>query len=200
MWQVVLGISPTTVALFLVAALALALGLALWSARAPHRHAPRTAAGVLLAGWLLMMLVVTLTPTQPIGSGDATIWWRPGEGLLDLGAQLEPGEVEMLVRRQIANTALFVPVPLLLRFAAPRWSAAGGFLLGVGLCLAIEAAQLLMRAGRVADIDDVLCAAAGSVLGAALALLAKLVAAVLLRRALPRRPVPTAAAAAPEEV
>ncbi|WP_043264612.1 VanZ family protein [Streptomyces sp. CT34] len=199
MWQVVLSVTPITVALFLLAALALALGLALWSARAPHRRA-RTAAGVLLAGWLLLMLVVTLTPTQPIGSGDATIWWRPGEGLLDLGAQLEPGEVEMLVRRQIADTALFVPLPLLLRFAAPRWSAAGAFLLGVGLCVAIEAGQLLMRAGRVADIDDVLCAAAGTVLGAALALLAKLLATVLLRRARPGRVVRTAAAAAPEEV
>ncbi|GAA2678282.1 VanZ family protein [Streptomyces lunalinharesii] len=198
MWQVVLAITPTTVVLFLLGALALALGLALWALRAPHRRAPRSTARVLLAAWLLVTLVVTLAPTQPIGSGDATIWWRPGEGLLELGAQLEPGQVALLVRRQIAGTALFVPLPLLLRWAAPRWSAAGAFLLGVGLSVAIEVAQLLMRAGRVADIDDVLCAAAGTVLGAALALLAKAAAAVLHHRTLPDQAAP-AAAPAPEE-
>ncbi|MYT33793.1 MULTISPECIES: VanZ family protein [unclassified Streptomyces] len=199
MWRIVLAITPATVVLFLLGALALALALALWALQAPGRRAPRTAAGVLLAVWLVLLLAVTLAPTQPVGSGDATFWWRPGEGLLELGAQLEPGEVAMLVRRQIAGTALFVPVPLLLRFAAPRWSAAGAFLLGVGLSVAVELAQLLMRAGRVADIDDVLCAAAGTVTGAALALLAKGTAAALHRRALPRGAVRPAAAPAPEE-
>ncbi|MFB7634913.1 VanZ family protein [Streptomyces sp. NPDC056149] len=198
MWQVVLAVTPTTVTLFLLGALALALGLALWSARAPHRRTPRTAARALLAAWLLLMLVVTLVPTQPVGTADATFWWRPGEGMFELGAQLEPGEVAMVVRRQIAGTALFVPVPLLLRFAAPRWSAAGAFLFGVGLSLVIELAQLLMRAGRVADIDDVLCAAAGTVAGALLALLAKLTAAVC-HRALPPRAVGAPPAPAPEE-
>ncbi|MEW2439309.1 VanZ family protein [Streptomyces caniferus] len=189
MWQVVLGITPTTVTLFLVLALALAMGLALWTALAPGSVAPRGTARVLLAGWLLLLLVATLAPSQPIGSGDATVWWRPGEGLFDLGAQLEPGELSMLVRRQLANAALFVPGALLLRFAAPRTSAAAAFLLGVGLCLAVEAAQLLMRAGRIADIDDVICAAAGTVIGTGLALLGRLTVAVMRRRGLPRRAV-----------
>ncbi|MFG2895143.1 VanZ family protein [Streptomyces sp. NPDC048248] len=187
MWQVVLGITPTTVALFLAAALALAWALALWSARAPGSEGPRLAAGVLLAGWLLLVLVVTLSPTQPIGSTDATVWWKPGEGLLDPGAQLEPEELAMLMRQQIANAALFLPGPLLLRFAVPRWTAAAAFLLGVGLCVAIEGAQLAMRAGGIADIDDVLCAATGTVTGAGLALLARLAVTVTRRRALPRR-------------
>ncbi|MGW7576364.1 VanZ family protein [Streptomyces sp. NPDC054765] len=186
MWQVVLGITPTTVALFLVLALTLAMALALWTAAVPGRAAPRTTARMLLAGWLLLLLVVTLAPSQPIGSGDSTVWWRPGEGLFDLGAQLEPGELTMLVRRQTANAALFVPAPLLLRFAAPRTSAAAAFLLGVGLCLAIETAQLLMRAGRIADIDDVICAAAGTVIGSGLALLGQLTVAAMRRRGLPR--------------
>ncbi|MGW1379440.1 VanZ family protein [Streptomyces sp. NPDC002446] len=189
MWQVVLGITPTTVTLFLIAALAVAVAFSLWAARVPADGAPRTAARVLLAGWLLLLLVATLAPAQPIGSGDATVWWRPGEGLFELGAPLEPGELAMLVRRQTANAALFVPVPLLLRFAAPRWPFALAFLLGVGLCLAVETAQLLMRAGRIADIDDVLCAAAGTVIGAGLALLGQLTAAVMRRRGLPRRAV-----------
>ncbi|MFE1176777.1 VanZ family protein [Streptomyces sp. NPDC058773] len=189
MWQVVLGITPTTVALFLALALAAAMALALWTALAPDSGVPRTTSRVLLAGWLLLLLLATLAPSQPVGSGDATVWWRPGEGLFDLGAQLEPGELAMLVRRQIANAALFVPAPLLLRFAAPRASAAGAFLLGVGLCLVIETAQLLMRAGRIADIDDVICAAAGTVVGTGLALAAQHAVAAMRRRGLPRRAV-----------
>ncbi|BCK70827.1 hypothetical protein Srufu_047800 [Streptomyces libani subsp. rufus] len=189
MWQVVLGVTPTTVALFLVLALAAAVALALWTALVPDSGTPRTTARALLAGWLLLFLLATLAPSQPVGSGDATVWWRPGEGLFDLGAQLEPGELAMLVRRQIANAALFVPAPLLLRFAAPRASAAGAFLLGVGLCLVIETAQLLMRAGRIADIDDVICAAAGTVIGTGLALAAQLGVAAMRRRGLPRRAV-----------
>ncbi|MFE3887447.1 VanZ family protein [Streptomyces lydicus] len=189
MWQVVLDVTPTTVMLFLVLALALAMALALWTALTPGGTAPRTTARILLAGWLLLFLVATLAPSQPIGSGDATVWWRPGEGLFDLGAQLEPGELVMLVRRQIATAALFVPASLLLRFAAPRVSAAAAFLLGVGLCLAVETAQLLMRAGRIADIDDVICAAAGTVTGAGLALLGQLAVAAMRRRVLPRRAV-----------
>ncbi|MCZ0995055.1 VanZ family protein [Streptomyces noursei] len=172
MWQIVLALTPAMVVLFVLGWLALAVGLALWSLRAPHRHAPRTAARVLLAAWVLLMLVVTLTPTQPIGSADATFWWRPGGGLLELGAQLEPGEVALLVRRQIAGTALFLPVPLLLRFAAPGGRPPARSCSG-GPERRHRVAQLLMRAGRVADIDDVLCAAAGTVVGAALALLAK---------------------------
>ncbi|MEW9521586.1 VanZ family protein [Streptomyces tubercidicus] len=189
MWQVVLGITPTSVTLFLVLALAAAGALALWTALTPDSGAPRTTARALLAGWLLLFLLATLAPSQPIGSGDATVWWRPGEGLFDLGAPLEPGELAMLVRRQIANAALFVPAPLLLRFAAPRASAALAFLLGVGLCLVIETAQLLMRAGRIADIDDVICAAAGTVIGTGLALAAQLGVAAMRRRGLPRRAV-----------
>ncbi|MGW3012786.1 VanZ family protein [Streptomyces sp. NPDC001219] len=189
MWQVVLGITPATVALFLVLALGAAAALALWTALVPDSGAPRTTARVLLGGWLLLLLLATLAPSQPVGSGDATVWWRPGEGLFDLGAQLEPGELAMLVRRQIANAALFVPAPLLLRFAAPRTSAAGTFLMGVGLCLAIETAQLLMRAGRIADVDDVICAAAGTVIGTGLALAAQRGVAAMRRRGLPRRAV-----------
>lgn len=189
MWQVVLGVTPTTVALFVVLSLAVAMALALWTALVPGSAAPRTAARTALAGWLLLLLVVTLAPSQPIGSTDATVWWRPGEGLFDLGAQLEPGELTMLVRRQVADAALFVPLSLLLRFAAPRASAAVAFLLGVGLCLATETAQVLMRAGRVADIDDVICAAAGTVIGSGLALLGQLAVAAMRRRGLPRRAV-----------
>ncbi|MFJ9420294.1 VanZ family protein [Streptomyces sp. NPDC101227] len=174
MWQAaVLAISPTTVALFLAAMAALALSFATWAARAPAATTPRTAATALLAVWFPLLLFATLTPTQPIGSADATLWWRPGEGLFDPGAQLQPQELAMLIRQHIAYAALYVPGPLLLRFAAPRWSAAAAFLLGVGLCVTIETAQLLMRAGRIADVDDVMCAAAGTVLGAGLGLLAR---------------------------
>ncbi|MFI9050046.1 VanZ family protein [Streptomyces sp. NPDC053427] len=182
MWQAAVpAFSPTTVALFLAAMAALALSLAGWTARAPA--AARTTAAALLAGWLLVLLFATLSPTQPVGSGDATVWWRPGEGLFDPGAQLPPQELAMLIRQHLAYAALYVPGPLLLRFAAPRWPAAAAFLLGVGLCVTVETAQLLMRAGRIADIDDVMCAAAGTVIGAGLGLLARLAARRLGRAA-----------------
>lgn len=175
MWQAAVpALSPTTVALFLTAMAALALSLAAWTARAPVSPVPRTTAAALLTAWLLLLLLVTLVPTQPVGSADATLWWRPGESLFAPGAPLQPQERSMLIRQMAALAALYVPGPVLLRCAAPRWSAAGAFLLGVGLCVAVETAQLLMRAGRIADIDDVLCAAAGTVTGAGLALLARL--------------------------
>jgi hypothetical protein len=185
-WQVVLDITPTTVALFLAAALVAALALALWGALAPGSRGPRRAAGALLAGWLLLVVVATLAPVQPVGSADATVWWLPGRGLFEPGAQLPPEELSMLVRQQFANAALFVPVPLLLRFAVPRGSAAGAFLAGVGLSAAIEAAQLVMRAGRIADVGDVLCAAVGTVIGTGLAASAALLVA-LVRRLMRRR-------------
>ncbi|MFG2227971.1 VanZ family protein [Streptomyces sp. NPDC048644] len=192
MWQVVLGITPATVALFLLAATALALALALWAGRAPQSAAPRRTAGVLLGCWLLLVLVMTLAPSQPIGSGDATVWWLPGEGLFDPGAPLLPQELSMLVRQQLTNAALFLPVPMLLRFALPGRSVAAAFLAGVGLCVLIEVAQLMMRAGRIADVNDVLCGAAGTGIGLGLAALARLAAAVMRRRG-PRRRVARAA-------
>ncbi|MCB5911143.1 VanZ family protein [Streptomyces pinistramenti] len=192
MWQVVLGITPATVTLFLLAAMALALALALWAGRAPERAAPRRTAGVLLGCWLVVVLVATLAPSQPIGSGDATVWWLPGEGLFDPGAPLLPLELSMLVRQQLANAALFLPVPMLLRFALPGRSVAAAFLAGVGLCVLIEVGQLMMRAGRVADVNDVLCGAAGTGIGLGLAGLARLAAAFMRRRG-PRRRVARAA-------
>ncbi|ARF55616.1 VanZ family protein [Streptomyces gilvosporeus] len=198
MWQAaLLALSPATLALFLTAMAALALSLAAWAARAPATTAPRITAAALLAAWLLLLLLVTLAPTQPVGSADATVWWRPGESLFGPGAAPQPQELSMLLRQHTALAALYVPGALLLRFAAPRWSAAGAFLFGVGLCVLLETAQLLMRAGRIADIDDVLCAAAGTATGAALGLLAHLAATRLRPRPLTRRPDGPPAADAP---
>ncbi|TSB41589.1 VanZ family protein [Streptomyces benahoarensis] len=193
MWQMVWGITPATVTLSLLGASALGTGLALWEGRDPADPWPRRTAGVLLAGWLALLLVVTLAPVQPVGSGDATVWWLPGEGLFDPGAPLPPDEVPVLVREQLAVAALYLPVALLLRCAAPRRSAAGVFLPGVALCVAVEAAQAVMRAGRIADVNDVLCGAAGTGLGLGVAALARSAAAVMRRRG-PRR---RAARAAP---
>lgn len=186
MGQVVVGGTPLTGTLFLAGVLALAWALALWAASVPGGAAPRRCAGVLLGGWLALVLVVTLAPTQPIGSGDATVWWLPGEGLFDPGAPLLPQETSMLVRQQFATAALFLPVPLLLRFAAPGRGAAQAFWAGVALCVAVEAGQALMRAGRIADVHDVLCGAAGAGAGLALAAAAR-AAARLTRRRGPRR-------------
>ncbi|MFF9481462.1 VanZ family protein [Streptomyces sp. NPDC014733] len=186
MWQLIWGITPTTVALHLLGALALGTGLALWEGRDAADPWPRRTAGVLLAGWLALLLVATLAPVQPVGSGDATVWWLPGAELFDPGAPLLPDEAPVLVREQLAGAALYLPVPLLLRFAAGRRSAAGAFGLSVALCVVVEAAQAVMRAGRIADVNDVLSGAAGAGLGLGLAALARWAAAVM-RRSGPRR-------------
>ncbi|MEU3712330.1 VanZ family protein [Streptomyces catenulae] len=186
MWQLIWGITPVTVALHLLGALAVGTGLALWEGRDPAGPWPRRTAGVLLAGWLALLLVATLAPVQPVGSGDATVWWLPGAELFDPGAPLLPDEAAVLVREQLTGAALYLPVPLLLRFAVARRSAAWAFGLSVALCVAVEAAQAVMRAGRIADVNDVLSGAAGAGLGLGLAALARWAAAVM-RRAGPRR-------------
>ncbi|MGW1838186.1 VanZ family protein [Streptomyces sp. NPDC002067] len=186
MWELVRGVSPVTVVLCLPGALALGTGLALWEGRDAADPWPRRTAGVLLAGWLAVLLAVTLAPAQPIGSGDATVWWLPGEGLFDPGAPLPPDELPVLVREHLAGAALYLPVPLLLRFAAVRGPASGAFWTAVGVCVAVEAAQAVMRAGRVPDVNDVLCGAAGAGLGLGAAALARWTAAVR-RRSGPRR-------------
>ncbi|GAA3191810.1 MULTISPECIES: VanZ family protein [Streptomyces] len=186
MWQLIWGITPAAVTLVLLGAPALATGLALWEGRDAADPWPRRTAGALLTGWLALLLVVALAPVQPIGSGDATVWWLPGAELFDPGAPLLPDEASVLVREELAGVALYLPVPLLLRFAAVRRSAAGVFWPAVGLCVAVEAAQAVMRAGRIAEVNDVLCGAAGAGLGLGIAALARWAAAVM-RRSSPRR-------------
>ncbi|WJY35824.1 VanZ family protein [Streptomyces sp. P9-2B-2] len=186
MWQVVLYISPVTVTLFIAAMAGLSGAGAWWYQRENGGRALR-AARVLLVAWTTLVLLATLMPTQPLGTGGHDISWIPGEGMWEASGSnggLFPEEQDMIFRLQIANAAMFVPLASLLAFAIRCRSV----LVVTGVCLLtsvlIEMVQFIMAAGRTVDVDDVLFNSLGAALGA-------LAATVSLRLA--ERPGPTAA-------
>ncbi|UGY92833.1 VanZ family protein [Streptomyces gobiensis] len=167
MWKVVLYLSPTTAALFVAAIVGLAALGAWWYGREDGGRAVLTAR-VLLAAWAVLVLMATITPTQPLGTGGYDISWVPGGGLWESGGNgygLFPEERDMLLRQQAANAAMFVSLAALLAFSAPRWPP----LALIGSCLVfsvvIEAVQFVMAAGRTVDVDDVLFNTLGGALG-----------------------------------
>ncbi|MER5972494.1 VanZ family protein [Streptomyces sp. NPDC002055] len=171
MWQVVLYINPATVALFVVAVVALSATVAWWHHRS-NGVLPRRAAGAMLAAWTALALAATIMPTQPLGTGGYDIFLTPGEGLWNSdegGAGLFASEREMIVRLQIANAAMFVPLASLLSFCAPRWSAGRVVAVCLSLSVLIETVQFAMAAGRTVDVDDLLFNTVGAVLGVAAA-------------------------------
>ncbi|MFK0173951.1 VanZ family protein [Streptomyces sp. NPDC090306] len=168
MWRVLLYINTTTVACFLASVTALA-----WAAaRTTCTNARQVGftARVLLALWVVLVAAATLAPTQAFGTSGHTIWWMPGGGLWSPGSMLLPAERAMIVRLQIANAAMFVPVGALSAFVCRRapgvlrttaWSATASTL--------IEVLQYAMAAGRVVDIDDILLNTTGALTGSAIA-------------------------------
>ncbi|MEU6844778.1 VanZ family protein [Streptomyces sp. NPDC046716] len=167
MWRVVLYVTPLSTALFVVAASVLALVLTLWRSRAPGPA--RWTAGTLGSAWLLLTLAATLLPTQPLGSGGMAVFLTPGEGLWGPDQLfMDAVERQMILALQIANAAMFVPLGILASTTARHPSVLRTTLLCAGLSLLIELAQLLMAAGRVVDVDDVIFNSAGALLGAAL--------------------------------
>ncbi|MFI1682934.1 VanZ family protein [Streptomyces sp. NPDC020607] len=115
-------------------------------------------------------LAATVIPDRPIGSGVPYVAMIPGEGLWGSAADsMFAGERHMIVVLQVANAAMFVPLGLF-AYAAARVPSPTGIVLGcVVLSVAIEAVQLVMNAGRVVDVDDVVFNAAGAVVGCLLA-------------------------------
>ncbi|GLF94092.1 VanZ family protein [Streptomyces yaizuensis] len=187
MWQIVLFVSPVTVALFLLASLALALVLARWRERADARRVADVTRGM-LAVCVAVVLVATVLPTQPLGSGGHSVSWVPGGGLWGTGggyggAGLFAEEADMIQRLQIANAAMFVPLGTLLAFLGRRIRVAEAVFWCFAGSLAIEAAQFVMAAGRTVDVDDILCNTLGGALGAVAARVA-----IAIARC---RPVPT---------
>ncbi|MFJ6124566.1 VanZ family protein [Streptomyces griseoviridis] len=168
MWQLVLYVNPFTVLLFVLGTVAFSLTFCRWSASRPD-HGVK-AARSLFRLCLAVVLVATLMPTEPIGSGVRNVWLTPGDGLVGPGvADLFPQERRMVLALTIANAAMFVPLGVLwygIAKGAPALTAVTGCsLLSVG----IEAVQFLMNAGRIVDIDDVLFNTAGAVIGALVA-------------------------------
>ncbi|MFJ8231364.1 VanZ family protein [Streptomyces sp. NPDC094448] len=144
--------------------------------------------------WALLVLLATLMPTQPLGSGAAYISWELGGGLWgtssDYGAGLFEQEGEMVARLQIANAVMFVPLGALFAFRRDRVRAATAIAWCFAASVAIEALQLAMAAGRTVDIDDVLFNTLGGVLGAVTAQLATAITEPRKREGKRRRPHP----------
>jgi glycopeptide antibiotics resistance protein len=124
-------------------------------------------------GWL------TLSPQLPIGDGTDGFVWNvlavleriPGMAWIDYA------DVEFA-----ANIAMFFPVGMffLLLLGRGKWWLA--MLLGFGMSVFIELAQLLVFTSRVADTRDVLSNTSGAVLGVIVVLILTAAKARELRR------------------
>ncbi|MFF7182063.1 VanZ family protein [Streptomyces sp. NPDC008121] len=168
MWRILLYINSYSVAVLLVALLAVCTSVFRGERRG---RAPSRGARAALAVLVVLVLVATLTPHQAIGSSDYQVWLVPGQGILFDHAAMEGLERSMYVRQQIANLLMFVPLAVAFRFAYPTYGSWGPVAIGALLGLSIEAVQWVMAAGRVVDIDDVIVNSAGAALGALICLM-----------------------------
>ncbi|MFB7516398.1 VanZ family protein [Streptomyces sp. NPDC056144] len=170
MWRILFSIDTYSVTCALLALLLLSV-----IAYGCERLAPRLVplpARVLCAVFTLPVLVATLAPDQPIGSGSRHLWLIPGDALFFSNIPVESMERSMYVLLQVANLLMFVPAAVAFRFAWPAYGPWGPVRMGLALSLFIEAAQWAMAAGRVVDIDDVIANTTGAALGALLCLAA----------------------------
>jgi hypothetical protein len=174
-WEIVLHLTPLPVAGFLLLCAALPWTATALRARARGRDVVPVLSRALVALCLLVVLAATLIPDQSLGSGGQRyVTWLPGEGLWGgrMGT-LGMGDMErdMILRLQLANALMFVPLGLLLVLASRQPSLGHVALACLVLSLLIEAAQYAMNAGRTVDVDDVLFNTLGGVLGCFLAYL-----------------------------
>nr|WP_272924351.1 VanZ family protein [Streptomyces sp. SID8381] len=129
---------------------------------------------MLLIACLAVIFVATLMPTQSLDSGGPRyISWIPGEGLWGDALSSMDGlggmEHEMVLRLQLANALMFVPLGILLVFAARRSRLGRTVAVCLALSVSIEAGQYVMNAGRTVDVDDVLFNTLGGLVGGVLA-------------------------------
>lgn len=118
----------------------------------------------LLALWALSLVLVTQTTVAP-GVASRPLQITPFKGLSSLITDSVSWEVPVA---QIGGLVLlFLPLGILLalRFG---WGVGRTVLAGTAIAVMAEALQWLLGAGRVASTDDVLVAAIGTLLGAAL--------------------------------
>ncbi|MGW6274666.1 VanZ family protein [Streptomyces sp. NPDC055060] len=168
MWRIVFYVNVWMVGGFVAAVALAAVGLGTWRRTSPRRQ--RRAARVL---WLVSLgaaLAATVIPDQPIGSGVPYVAMIPGEGLWgSAGDHMYAGERHMILVLQIANAAMFVPLGLFAYAAARRPSVLTIVVGCFALSVTIEAVQLVMNAGRVVDVDDVIFNTVGALVGCLLA-------------------------------
>ncbi len=175
MWKVILYLNVVTVSTFMVFCAAIPWGGAALEVRT--RGAVTKLARTLLFLCLAVILVATLMPTQPLDSGGPRyVSWVPGEGLWGNDLSSMGGmEHEMVLRLQLANALMFVPLGILLIFTGRQPRLGRAVAVCLALSLSIETAQYVMNAGRTVDVDDVLFNTFGGVIGSLLAFVPRLV-------------------------
>lgn len=164
MWRVVFYVTPATCLAAIVATVLFCLAIERLSSHHPEKV--RSPARVFLSIWSLLVLAVTVIPEGTLGTDDGKIYWLPGEGLLYGTSGMEASEISMIFKQEAANTLMFIPLCVLAYYSARKPS----FYVALGSCaafsFAIEFTQLLERAGRTADVDDLTFNTLGAVIGA----------------------------------
>ncbi|MDB1088679.1 VanZ family protein [Streptomyces sp. ACA25] len=168
-WQVVLYVSPVTVAMSLMAIFLCTLLIMFFRVREPA--VVPWVSRFFLAVWVMVIGVATLSVSQSLGAGGTGVWLIPFHTLFLEDHLLGSGERDMYIRQLTANALMFVPLPILVRASFVRVSAAQSLLACMGLSVLIEVTQWLQSAGRVADIDDLLLNFFGAALGAGIYLM-----------------------------
>ena len=124
-----------------------------------------TAKDVAVLGAIAVILAPTLL--TPFGGGPTNVRLLPFENLID--ALRGDGGVRHAVGQMVANTVLFVPLGLSLRWHSWKLSPRRAGIVGLGLSVSIELLQALTGGGRWVETTDVITNSAGAVLGAAIA-------------------------------
>lgn len=169
-----LGVFFLTLGSAVAAVLAIpAAGGVLLHARRTHLAKGPLAARLLLILVLAVLLVYTLPYWNPTGTAapDVRMWnLIPGRTIAMQLNALER-DTPAMMRQLAGNVLFFVPIGLLLPLG---WQRARSFavtlLVGLGITVAIELAQLVMTYTlpvwpRWADVDDVLLNAGGVIIG-----------------------------------
>lgn len=136
---------------------------------------------LLLCVWIAALVTLAFFPLPlppyegvPAGMADYRGWpypWISPVPIETIRSSLEQGWRFPAGKFLVGNLGAFVPLGLLAPIISPRWrSWRRALVLGLGVSLVVEAAQLLISLGmgfpwRVADIDDVILNTLGTLLG-----------------------------------
>lgn len=119
---------------------------------------PRAIGGLLLAGYLILVGVLTLTPTPKELEPNLV-------PLAGIAATFAGAGVAFGIAQLVGNLVLLLPFGALLRYLLPDTRDVWIVLAGLVLSVLIELAQWQIVAGRMADIDDVWLNTLGCAIG-----------------------------------
>jgi glycopeptide antibiotics resistance protein len=122
-------------------------------------------AGILYFGWLYKLL---LTPASGALNHVRPFNLIPfktiTENLTDANTPLQHRMYELF-----GNLAVLAPIGIYLAFVRHQFRILPVLAIGIGLSTSVEITQYLASTGRVADIDDVICNASGTLIAYAIA-------------------------------